>query len=406
MINQLIKLIIFPIILFSVACEAYTGNLATVIDLAKDYRTSDNLKKEMILQKVGESLSHYNTLSEFVADYTGKPGSDFQFIDVQSTEDGGKSKDFVFFATDQADNPLYVIKAFHAPNTLASKFLKEISSLSFILDRHLHHSTPVYPLAVGSAEIQGETVGLLLESLASGKRIDNTLFAVAKSEGGIRQAMTLLAQKAFKRLGQAYAELSIVPNAEKGPLPETAYSHLKDKFGEVVNGPAKEMLEGRIDLDKIQSFIDVIIPKMRKLHFPKAYRHGDPNLGNMIYDFEKDVLYFIDVAKLHDSFDSDLNPTSDSAYDFTRIEESLRRKALSKLNPEEVQLLLNAFYAGYQQVAGKLPPRILRDFWTFDSKIGRLRKYADYPEIANPIEKEARRLTFEDTVQYFIDRGF
>lgn len=397
---------------------AQNGSIHEIVLNAREYRTNpavplekEEERQQKLLQEVYYHLVSYqeedsleNAIKAFLTDILGMDALDFSVVDAGQTDLGGKSHDPVFMVKDLEGRLCYIVKAFCNPRQLSSKFLPEISALDFIKELALPSVGAIEPLAVASYREGSNEWGLLLESVAKGKRMDQYILELGQQELGSEQRQNHLqvAQSAFIRMGQSLAELHAIKSPQPGSLPLSDFQKYDDKLMQVMDDSfiVKELAE-HLSISDFYNYVQEIKDQCLQVPIFYTYWHGDAHLGNLFYDQEQDVFYFIDVAKMHRSIAAQEQPLLDGTIDLLRVEENFRRKALDLLTEEEVNLLLTSFYQAYEDQAGQLPDERLLAFHKTYVKLGRLIRYSRYVEEKDPEQQASDRKVFESAVDYF-----
>lgn len=333
-------------------------SIATFLNFANEIRLDrtlptevEQVRQEQILDEVYHALPNYdsqNSLEEAIIELLKDSGiNDVTLIDVGETEFKGKTSDRVFLVKDQD----YVIKAFKN----CTRLLPEISGLNLIQELKLTYVIPIRPLAVG----RYHSWGLLLETKAKGKRLDEFL-----TDPHLK--------KALLRMAESLAELHQIKSPIQGPLP--FLDNYDEKLKKIWDNPALlSELSHHFDLDDFKEYLLSVKKEAMDLSISYSYFHGDAHLGNMFYDEQEDHFYFIDVAKMHQSIDSHSVPLQDGSYDFFRASENFRRLSLGILKEEEFQYLLETFEQAYLEKQPLDPHHIT--FYKTYTKLGRLIEY-------------------------------
>lgn len=218
--------------------------------------------------------------------------------------------------------------------------------------------------------------GLLLETKAKGKRLDQFLSPLNKNS----------LEKSLTRLAESLAELHQKKSEVFGTLPIDKF---EEKITKILNNNSlKKELSLHLNFDLFIEYIQNIKKQASSLCIPLSYWHGDAHLGNMFYDEEKDQFYFIDVAKMHQSIDFHKEPLQDGAYDYFRALENFRRISLGTLEEEDYQYLSKIFEQTYLAKHPLDPTHIT--FYKTYTKMGRLIEYFNKDDNV-----------FEESVNYF-----
>jgi hypothetical protein len=388
-----------------------------VISYATEYRHDPTLSTELeekrklgLLERVYGKLLNYNSqdnlenaIKAFLIQVLSKDFS-FTLVDSSQTDMGGKSHDPVFMVKDQKGDLCYILKAFQNPRQIPSKFLPEISALDLIKQLSLPNVGVVEPLAFASYGDGKQEWGLLLESVAKGKRIDQYVLQIAKQEINSEQRFLYLqvAQKAFNRMGEGLAELHRIKSPIFASIPAAAVVKYEDKLNKIINDQfIVDQLSKHFSLSDFITYVENIKNEGTLTPVAYSYWHGDAHLGNMFYDELDDSLYFIDVAKMHLSIDIKGQPLLDGTVDLIRVEENFRRISLGLLTEEELDLLLTTFYRAYEYKAGQLPDKRLLTFHKTYVKLGRLIDYSRYIDEPDLTKQSIDKAVFDSATDYF-----
>lgn len=395
-----------------------TPSFEVINSHAQEYRLNPSLpsdqeeeRQKKILESVYTNLVNYNSgncledaIKAFLADSQSVDPSLYIIIDAKKTDIKGKSHDPVFLIKDKNDTLCYVVKAFLNPRELSSKFLPEISALNLLEDLALPHVTPIKPLGFARYTDGKQEWGLLIETAASGKRLDQYIFQLAKPDLNSEELQSRLkiAEKAFYRTGQCLAELHKIKSPIPAIIPLSERNKFDDKLTRLLENPViVNELSKNICMSDFIEYLNAIRNQILDVPVPCSYWHGDAHLGNMIYDETNDRFSFIDVAKMHRSVDLYGLPLLDGTIDLMRVEENLHRKALSIIPEKEINRLITSFYQGYEDEAGQLPDERIRLFYRIYKKLGRLVKYVHYLEEMDPVQRSIDNAIFDNTINYF-----
>lgn len=364
-----------------------------------------------ILDEVYCRLPHYkesddlsSNVGVFLQDALQRDASEYVIVDAVTTAIGGKSKDIVFLIKNQQDQLCFVIKAFRYPRLADSKFLPELSALDALSNLKLPQVGSIEPLAVAICRCEEMEYGLLLETAATGKRMDQYIYAAAENPVGSqeRQKSLDLARCAFIRMGASLAHLHRTKSTFLQPFSKEAIAKMNQKRIDILNNPfIIECLQNKIDVSDWNAYLDKMINQVEQITNFASFQHGDAHLGNMFYDADQDLFYFIDVAKLHRSLSLQGEPLLDRTVDILRADENLRRKAIGLLSDEEIEVLLTAYYDAYQQVSGRLLDVRLLECYRAYIKMGRLISYSRYINHTDPALRAEEQAIFDKAIEYF-----
>lgn len=419
--------LLFGIVLIIIEASAQdsraepVSTMEAVVALARNYRLDSSiLPEDEIMRKQGilaqlpsviplyleeEELSA--AISCFLNDVFGESARNFNIEDAATTEVRGKSKDPVFFIKDSDGHLQFIVKAFREPLEPTSKFLPEISALDFLMQLEMPGMDSVRPLAAAMCLYKDRQLGLLLETAAKGKRMDRYILELFKypKESEAYQRQLGIALHAFERMGESLARLHGFRSDQPQALPQEYLDKMTQKYQEVIGNPLiVRKLTDCLDFGAFQNLIEQVIEKAKEVPVYYSYRHGDAHLGNMIYDCERDLFTFIDVAKLHYAIGGNGEPLSDGAQEFVRAEESLRKNAIGLLTEEETEALAGHFKQAYEMTAQTMPDQRTITFSKTYRKLGRLINYVDYEESVDPVQFAKEKELFTQAIDYFIQQ--
>jgi uncharacterized membrane protein YheB (UPF0754 family) len=393
-----------------------------IISYAKESRVDSSLlpdaeqeRLKQILSQTCQILPHYdlqtdieNQIKEFVKDTLSMEIgniSEFSVIDTRTTEFYGKSHDMVYLIQDMEGQVRYIVKAFENPCTLSGRFLPEISAIELIQEMHLPSIVPVKAIAFSILHDGENQWGLLLESAAKGKRLDQYVMALGNEQidTQLREQNFRIAQTAFERFGQSLALLHSVRSTEKMPLNETILSKYDDKFHKVLKDPfISSKLSEHFSIDQLISYVSEVKNSALQEPLFYTYAHGDTNLGNVFYDISKDSISYIDLYAMHQSVNISGEPISDPIIDLVRAEDGFRKMAKNLLNEEEIETLLTSFYTNYVNVGGIIPEKCHLSFYKTYINLWRMILGSHYITEEDPLRREFDKATFEEGLEYFI----
>lgn len=402
-------------------CEGIAkSQINEIASYAIQYRVDKTLtvaeeqeRKKRVLEQACSHLLHYEievnldgAIEHFIRDFLVATEFDFSIIDTAETNLTGHSLDRTFLVEDRNGKLIYVVKAFRNPRQLSSRFLPEISAMLLIQSLGMSHVAKIEPLACAIYNEGPLQWGLLLESAAPGKRLDEYLFELGnQSTTDNREHCLKVPQRAFERAGKSFAKLHAVKTPTQAYIPAYNLSQYDNKLTEVLsNSFILNALSNHFSIKEFVGYINQV--KEAIVHTPVFYTywHGDAHLGNLFYDEALDLFAFIDLGKMHYSVDTYGQPLVDGTQDLLRVEESLRRNALNILTQEEIESLLACFYEAYENHSGQLPDKKLLLFYKTYAKLSRLASYSRYINTSDPVQKSIEKTVFEDAVKYFINQ--
>lgn len=388
-----------------------------VIDYAKLYRTDTSLpseeeesRKKIILQMANAYLVTYssdnleNGVRRFLSDSLSLDDSEFTLIDVKTTELFGKSEAEVFLVKDRSDELRYIVKAFNDPQLLSSRFLQEISSIDLIKELNLSGISPIEQLAFALCTENENEWGLLLETAAKGKRLDEYISDIGKTEIGLenRKKSLNLAKTAMTHLGVSLARLHQSHPSTPELIPNTYSEKMNLKLNQVLNTPfiINELSKFFVIADFI-NYIEEVKSNALSSKLKYSFVHGDAHLGNVFFDPESNNCSFIDLCGLYQSIDILGQPLLHGVIDCVRIEDSLRFKSVGILTTEEKNELFDAFYAGYIKAGGQTPDPAMHTYYDTYIKLRRLISKSTFSTKADPRIQMSDQAIFEDAINYF-----
>lgn len=364
----------------------------------------ESLRQTELLKHIVNLIPHYGkhealepAIALLLRDYFQE---EFQIVNAKSTPFFGKSKDEVFYIQDNQGKTLYVVKAFLDPETLGSNFMPEFSGIALLKEKNMANLKGVEALALGKCHAGAIPYGLLLEVVAPGKLVHQYITAISLAQEPARSEAIQKAARMFYVIGQAFTQLHR-EHSEKVPFPEELKLKMRQKLDALDAPEVAAKLAERIDRQALNRYVEKVIEAASQERMTPCFQHGDPHWKNVFYDPEQELVTLIDTAKLHRTVDIEGNPLADGAYDLVRIQESLVRNSLRLMTAAEVQILIDALHEGYQSHEGVANPAHIY-FHIIYSKISRLSNYADYDRIADPIDSERSRLTFEHSLEFIL----
>lgn len=387
---------------------------------AKQYRVDPTLpqdKEQARLKKILEDTSHLlphykvkdqlkDTIKEFVADILSiNVGdiSDYIITDTRTTEFYGKSHDIVFLIQDHNAHVRYIVKAFQNPSQLSGRFLSEISAMELIRELSLPGIVPIEPIAFAICHEENEEWGLLLESVAPGKRIDQYIIALGNTkEPSERKQVLEFTETVFKRMGESMARLHSVTSVEKMQLHPSIIKKFDDKLIKILKDQfIVDELSKYFPISQLTKYVHEVKNAALQVPLYRTYSHGDTNMGNIFYDEVTDSISFIDLFGLHQSVTITGEPISDPIIDLVRTANGFIKKANSILTPQEIDLLMTSFYSAYRDINGSTPDEVHLHFYKTYINLWRLILGCHYIDEEDPIRREFDKATFDEAVDYF-----
>lgn len=372
--------------------------------------TENDANRTQVLQEFKQTLPIYVVESElepilrnFFSDSLKESSSDYAFVNAYSTGIGGNSADAVFLIKSNSGQLGYVIKVFEKPFELKGKFLREYCGLDFLADLKSSHLNVIQPLSLAILEFNQNTYGLLLETAAIGKRMDEFLFDLEKFEPGseAREQGLDSAKKALTRMAEALAAFHSTKSDQPGSLIDDDLKDLEKRKKKILNNPnVVEEISKKIDIEQLFNYIEE--KKIAAMQVPifYTYLHGATHFGNVFYDSETNLITLIDVGALQRSFDKNGQPRACEFVDLLRPERDLFKKGISILSKEELELLCNAFHETYENFAGK-PDEVLFEFFKASEALRNLGKYIKYQDEQDPELRKATETLFIHNLNYF-----
>ncbi len=329
---------------------------------------------------------------------------DFVVINSKLTPFFGQSHDEVYFVENAKGDLLFVIKAFHDPDSVIGKFLPELSAMALLRERQMETLITIDPVAIGKCCWHGKRYGVLVQTVAPGMRVDQFLFEInAFSPGTIeRKEIMRKAVRLFERIGKSFAELHEGPKSTVTALSKRNLRTLQVKFKALLDEKTLALIEDKIDLEALKTEVDRVSQEVARIKFVACFQHGDANIKNIFYDEISDLIIFIDVSRLHRSIDYNGNPLMDGVYDLIYLQESLICNGIGILSDEEIKNLLEVFFKSYE-VHGSLLDERLVYYYTFVCKLRSLINNSDFPNVQDPHTQRQHRLIFESSLRYFQD---
>ncbi len=366
---------------------------------ADQERERQTLIREQILHALPDAGSH-ETLEKAVAAFVENGLSNqYRIVNSKSTELHGNSDDEVFFLFDPEGALRYVVKAFLHFERPDSSFLPELSGNALIRNLELDSIEVPALLALGKYR----SYGLLLESAVSGERLDQSIYALGAAEGDARHQKLEEAVHTFKAVGEAFAKLHQTDDSQQERFPKKWLLKVENDLKQLDTPALAEKLKEKIDIEALKSFVHPILEETAGVSFSPSYQFGSAHLKNIFYDRESGRVGLIDTGKLHSSVDLMGAPLADPAYDLIRIQEFLTRLSLNVLKKEEVQQLLEALFAGYQNVH-PLPDERLLWFYTVHLALHKMITYSNYEEQSSREERENHFLIFQEYLNFLNEK--
>lgn len=398
-----------------------TQPASEVKSLARYYRKDSSLAPEVererlmkILARTYDILPHYDiqdelkdTVKQFVVDSLSIDIGDivdFNVLDSRTTEFYGKSEDIVFLVQDQNNHVRYVVKAFQNPCQLSGRMINEISAMELIREMQMPGVVPIEPIAFAIGHDNDKEYGLLLETTAPGKRLDQYIFAIGKEKVGSDERKRILevAKTAFRRMGESLALLHSVKSAEKLRLHASSIAKFDNKFEKVLKNPLiMGELSQYLSPAALTDYVKEVKSAAVQVPLFHTYIHNDTNLGNIFYDDQQDTVSFIDLHGMHQSIDIMGQPMSDPTIDLIRAEDSLRKKASHLLVADETKSLITTFYDGYQDFGGMIPDKNHWRFYKTSLSLWKLTLGIHYLEEKDPERKALDKASFIEGIEYF-----
>lgn len=119
----------------------------------------------------------------------------------------------------------------------------------------------------------------------------------------------------------------------------------------------------------------------------------------MVYDHERDFITFLDVSRIHDSFNNEEEPLSDGTQDVAHVEENLIRVTSGILTEAEFDQILTQFYSAYTTRATHPLKKPLIKFHRLFRKLQSLARYGG--DLETDDSDQQKKIIFQRTLDYF-----
>lgn len=411
-------LLTFVLFNFTFANCHEPANATTTIEYAKQFRLNPALSKtdeearELAILEIAISDLHTYSVDKleegikgFLQDQLSENNNDFQIVDVRGTELFGKSEASVFLVKDNTGLVRFVVKAFQEPGSLQGRFMQEISAIDLLQELQLPDVSAIKQYAFAVCNDGQRDWGLLLESGATGKRIDQYIYDIDhEKDNSQRQKILEIAVRAFRCLGASFAHLHANKADTETTVPPALLAKCDVKLNEALSNPfvAKQFAE-KISLQDFENYVQKIKEEVLSVPVHLTYVHGDAHLGNSFYDDNTKNCTLIDLAGMHLSVDINGLPLLHAGIDLVRIEDSLRLKSKDILSDDEVEMLHSSFNQGYLESGGEQFDERLYAFYHMYVKLRRLVSKCDYIYEEDPRIRASDMIIFEDAIQFFVE---
>lgn len=315
--------------------------------------------------------------------------SNWKIVNVKQLGMGGKSKADVFFVFDDKGVKRAVVKAFRRTNGLVA----ELSSIALIKERRLPYVATPTPLAVGKCSYNDSIYGLLMETVASGLRLDQYLKNVATYPQGSPERDVSFSQalRAFSRAGTCLAEFNGLDKDVRDHIAKDGCLRVKLEIDRQITPPLLEKYA--FDVAKIKKIVDQKLHKILAYHAKKFYRHGDAGLKNLFYDPAIDKLFLIDVARVHNGVKKSGEPSTNNLYDFIHLWKHLEMQATRLLSADEQKRVLDALYFGFVDSDNNIA-NLRHSNQSLYHALVQVNVYANFQAVDDPIERKRQRELF------------
>ena len=269
--------------------------------------------------------------------------------------------DKVYFCKDSNGTLQFVIKWFFSPR----HFLHEISSMELLHNLDLMQSEIVSPIALGRATNFDKNYYLIVESPGKGATIKSLIDRISYQQDGDKRKEALeLVEKAVSAQGRVIGELHSYSNTD-----ENFKSDYMEWNIEAIAARLKSRNDELLSIDDLVQPIKNLIMAYQEMPHAYRYNHGDPNLGNFLYDDETDKLTLIDVNFMNYSIGQDGRPKYKNVDDYGII--MMHFFYLNHLTPDEYQLIINSFDNAYKDEIGNRGPTDLELEYAFLNELMR-----------------------------------
>ena len=309
------------------ASSEIATDIAAFTKLAKQLRESDKADERTlrVTKLFSDKLPDYGEVERLDAAVAAllkaslPCTSDLRIVNSRKTAFRGKSAAEVFFILDRDSAMKHVVKAFRHPESNPGGLAAELSSMASIRERKLASVACATPIAAGKCRHKGTSYGLLLQSAASGARLDRYIVDIAAHHPGApeRQESLLKARHVFMRVGGCLAEFNGLDQSRRASLARDGSLRIKAEFARLLKPAVKAKVKGQIDLGRLKKMVDLQLSNC--LNQGNFYHHGDAGLKNVFYDAESDKITLIDLARINKKISRSGKPLSHSLYDFFQM---------------------------------------------------------------------------------------
>lgn len=167
-------------------------------------------------------------------------------------------------------------------------------------------------------------------------------------------------------MGKGMAELHLVARQQVGKLEELPYSladyrrHLRNALDKIQQHP-----QPGIDPAKLESYYEQELEIVKNNIKALGYIHGDPHLGNVLFDERKQRVTFVDPDTMHVGADPEYKGAACAASDLGVVLHDLKNQVNGGLNDAEIERLIDAFKNGYAEANGEIPSERELAFFEF-----------------------------------------
>jgi len=316
--------------------------------------TADVMKKiENLIVDYTQENEIKKTIKNFLYKTMGKKIAISDIKQQGGDPQGGLSGNPLFFIRDIEGNLVFVIKVFEKPFDAYENFIKELSGFQIASTIKGEKFQLINLQAIGKAIIDQKPYGLLAISPAPGVNIQDLLIKMFHQDYGTKQRAQAFGifKKALEKLGIALSELHHIRTQRNKQIHASEIEYGRKQLKDMIKLLDQE--KHGINPQELQKCFDFLVDQMKNIKVTRSMVHGDPHLGNFMYDSKGGTLFMIDLAELSRTLDQEGNPIRSAAPDYMGILDALAFNKQFGLTEKEYKGLKDAFVNAYGESYNK-----------------------------------------------------
>ena len=355
------------------------AHINKIFDIARNTRPTPLSKLKYVLQDYSAYNNITKTIQSFLRQEIKLKVNLENIKQSNGSPQAGLSGNPLFFIQDNQNDLKMVVKVFENPFDPTGEFISELSGFQLASTIKGKNFNIISAKGVGKAVINGKTYGLIAISPASGTNMQDLVLKIIrrKPDSPERNEALDIAKQSFERLGKALAELHQIRTEKNVSIHYTLIERAKQNLNNVIRHLCDD--NHGIDTKALKQYFEQLKNELKKVTTTRSIAHGDPHLGNFMYDEREGTIFIVDLSSFHFAADREGNPIQNAALDFMGILDIISVNKAFGMNEEEQAILRKAFTNSY----GSTPTEIEQKFFALERQLDTLSFFLE-PKKASP----------------------